>query len=82
MILDLNLQVRNFLYKHDPNSVKYFDGDILQQICIFITYDNATWQQKWLSRLSKSKQDYIKHLEIQSEKFLDNLNTLILFADL
>lgn len=37
MTLDLSLQVRNSLREHDANSAKYFDGDILRQIRIFIT---------------------------------------------
>jgi Protein of unknown function (DUF3723) len=80
--LDLSLQVRNSLREHDPNSAKYFDGDILRQIRIYIIRGDAARRQKWLSRLSKSKQDYIKRLEAQPERFLDSLDALIPFAGL
>lgn len=43
---------------------------------------DAARRQKWLSRLSKSKQDYIKRLEAQPERFIDSLDALIPFAGL
>ena len=80
--LDLNLQVRNSLRKHDFNSTKYFNKDILRQIRIFIIRDDIIRWQKWLSRLLKSKQDYIKYLETQLKRFLNSLDVLILFINL
>lgn len=58
------------------------DGDVLRQIRTSTIRSDAVRKQKWLVRLSKSKQDYVRRLEAQPERFLDSLDALIPFAGL
>ncbi|KAK9341875.1 hypothetical protein V1522DRAFT_455243 [Lipomyces starkeyi] len=79
---DLSLQVKNVLREHDPNCAKYYDGDILRQIRISTIQGDTARREKFLARLSKSKQDCVKRLELLPEEFWDSLDALIPFAGL
>ena len=79
---DLSLQVKNVLREHDPNCAKFYDGDVLRQIRISTLRGDTARRKKFLARLSKSKQDYVKHLEALPEQFWDSLDALIPFAGL
>jgi Protein of unknown function (DUF3723) len=79
---DLSLQVKNVLREHDPNCAKFYDGDVLRQIRISTIHGDTARREKFLTRLSKSKQDYVKRLEALPEQFWDSLDALIPFAGL
>lgn len=79
---DLSLLVKNVLRGRDPNCAKYFDGDVLRQIRISTIRGDEARRQKWLAKLSKSKQDYVKRLEALPKKFLESLDDLILLPGL
>jgi hypothetical protein len=46
MHLNLNLLVKNVLYKYNLNCAKYFNKDILQQIRIFTIYNDTAKKEK------------------------------------
>jgi hypothetical protein len=79
---DLSLQVKNVLREHDPSCAKFYDGDVLRQIRISTIQGDTARREKFLARLSDSKQDYVKRLEALSEQFWDSLDALIPFAGL
>lgn len=79
---DLSLQVKSILREHDPNCAKFYDGDVLRQIRISTLRGDTARRDKWLARLSKSKQNSVKRLEALPEKFWDSLDALIPFAGL
>ncbi|KAH8792221.1 hypothetical protein F5882DRAFT_290887, partial [Hyaloscypha sp. PMI_1271] len=79
---DLSLQVKNVLREHDTSCAKLYDGDILRQIRISTIQGDTARREKFLARLSDSKQDYVKRLEALPEQFWDSLDALIPFAGL
>jgi hypothetical protein len=79
---DLSLQVKNVLRENDPSCAKFYDGDVLRQIRISTIQGDIARREKFLARLSNSKQDYVKRLEALPEQFWDSLDALIPFAGL
>jgi hypothetical protein len=79
---DLSLLVKKFLREHDPNCAKWYDGDILRQIRISTIQGDNVRREKFLARLSTSKQDCVKRLELLPLEFWDSLDGLIQFAGL
>jgi hypothetical protein len=79
---DLSLPVKKYLREHDPNCAKWYDGDILRQIRISTIQDDSVRREKFLARLSPSKQDCVKRLELLPLEFWDSLDGLIQFAGL
>ena len=65
------------LREHDPNCAKYYQGDILRQIRICTNGHDTVGREKWLTKLEKSKQAYIKSLEGLSGEFLESLDALV-----
>ena len=82
MNLDFSKQVKNVLCEYNPNSVKFFDRDILQQICISIIYGDSIQREKFITKLLISKQNYLKRLEALPYIFWDSVDDLILFTRL
>ena len=81
-VLDLSPQTKNAIRETDPNCARYYDGDILRQIRISTINGDVARRDKWLVRLSKSKQDWVTRLEALPQRFLDSLDDLIPFAGL
>ena len=79
---DLSKQVKNVLYEYNLNSVKFFDRDILRQICISIIRGDSVRREKFIAKLSMSKQNYLKCLKALPYIFWDSIDDLILFAGL
>lgn len=79
---DLSPELKDFLRAHDPNSAKFFNGDILRQIRISTLRRDGAERKKWLSRLTPSQRTYISRLEALPQEFLDSLDALIPFAGL
>jgi hypothetical protein len=49
--------------------VKFYNKDVLWQICIFTTQENTAQKEKFLAWLLNSKQDYVKRLEALPKQF-------------
>ena len=79
---DLSEQVKNVLREHDPNSAKFFDGDILRQIRISTIRGDSVRREKFIAKLSTSKQNCLKRLEALPHTFWDSVDDLIPFAGL
>lgn len=79
---DLNFKMKKILRKHNAKFLKFYDEDILHQICIFILRDDIARRRRWFIRFSQSMQRCILRLKIFLKKFVKSLNALILFADL
>ena len=88
---DLSPIVINELWEQDSNFSRWYDKNIVHQIQFLTLTDNSSSsalfsqnvrREKWLVRLFKSKWKCFLQLKTLSEKFLNCLNDLILFADL
>ena len=79
---DLNSLVKNELREQDPNTSRWYDGDIIRQIRLSTQAEDSLRREKWLARLCKSKRKCLLRLEALPKNFLKSLDVLIPFAGL